>query len=116
MAMYDLQPDLYGTPINGGADHPDMRIEVYMALGDDDNVYIIHDKPFQKTLSWIEYDSEEHKLDFIMEDGDLRDFGIPVNPSFQPHLINTETIAVAEVDNGVLKNGGMFPLMKHGGL
>lgn len=111
MSLYDLDPDLYGVPINTDADKD---IEVYIALGDDDQVYVLHDKAFHKTLSWVEFDVKEQKIDFIMEDGDLRNFGISIDPQFNPYLQSMSTIAIAEVDQGNIKAGNMFQLLIHG--
>lgn len=79
--------------------------------GDDGKIYVLHDRAFQKELSWIEYNVTTGQMEFIMEDGDLRDFGIPIDPNFGKHLQNIHTIPVAEIENGEYKDGNYFPLI-----
>ena len=114
MDLYNESPDFYSIPIDTNTpDNPDFEIEGYLMKGSDDHVYFLHDRPFQKMLSWVEYDVSTSQLNFIMEDGDLRDFGIPVLPQFSEHLKVMEEIAVAEITGGKYKDGNNFPLIIH---
>ncbi len=114
MDLYSESADFYTIPIDTNtADNPDFDLEVYIALGDDDLVYILHDEKFQKELSWIEYDIKEKRIDFIMEDGDLRHFGISIKPAYEPYLKTMSSIAIAHVNNGKYIDGNMYPLMIH---
>ena len=67
-------------------DHPDLNIETYLMLGVDNRIYILHDEPFQKALAWLEYNSEKKQLNFVMEDGDIRYLGVPVEKKFSQFL------------------------------
>jgi len=109
--LYDLDMDLYGAKVE--SDALDQDVEVYMVLGEDNYVYILHDAPFAKTISWIEYDEMIQKIDFIMEDGDLRNFKVSVDPRFSPYLKTMDSIAVAEVSNGEFRDGNEVPLVRH---
>lgn len=93
--------------------HPDIEMEAYFMLGDMGTMFIIHDRPFTKTLSWIEYNITTSRLDFVMEDGDLRNFGIPVDPKFGAYIQNSHTIPVAQMVNGKVVAGHEFPLITH---
>jgi hypothetical protein len=53
------------------------------------------------------------QLNFIMEDGDLRDFGIPVKPEFAQYLKVMEEMPMAEIQDGKYKDGNNFPLIIH---
>ena len=101
-------------------DNPDADMEVYCVLSEDvpevlgHLVWIFHDKPFTKTLSWIEYDLTNNRLDFILEDGDIRNFGIPVDPSFRPYLQNSQVLPVMLTDrNDEPVDGETYPLIIH---
>lgn len=93
---------------------PDNDVAVQLIVGQDSSIYILHDKPFSKELSWIEYDLDRSNLDFIMEDGDLRNFGIPIDPKFGAYMQNIHSIGVvlAEGLQNVI-DGAVFPLIIH---
>lgn len=93
--------------------HPDLDMEVYFTLHDDGDGFIIHDRPFQQTLSWIEYDTTNGRLDFIMDDGDVRNFGIPVAPEFGVYLRNIQNIAIVLMIEGKAVGGEELPLIIH---
>lgn len=89
-------------------------IEAFLLLDNPNEAYIFHELPFGATLSWLEYDIDSGRIDFIMEDGDIRNFGIPVSKEIGAYLQNIHLICVA------LKNGGNvlseidLPLIVHG--
>ncbi len=83
---------------------------------DTGNLYIAQDRPFSSgTLSWIEFDKDNNQLNFIMDDGDIRDFGISVNPDFASILSDYKNIPIALVKNSLFVDGAEFPLIIHGG-
>jgi len=66
--------------------HPDYDMEVALIHDHNDLLYIIHDKPFSNILSWVEYDTQTGMLNFIMDDGNLQDFGIPISDQYKNNL------------------------------
>lgn len=101
--------------------NPDMDMAVFCVLAEDtpENmghlVWIFHDKPFTKTLSWVEYDVQSSRIDFILEDGDIRNFGIQVAHSFRPYLENSPVLPVMLKDeNDEPVDGDTYPLIIHG--
>lgn len=93
--------------------NPDMDIALYYALGDDGLIWLFHDKPFSKTLSWIEYDTNISRIDFILEDGDIRNYGIPIDPSYAPYLKNMHTIPVILREDEDILDAEYYPLILH---
>ena len=94
--------------------HPDLDMEVDIYVHEMGDINIFHTKKFQKDLSWIEYDLNEARIDFIMEDGDLRNFGIPVDASVGPYLQNTHLISVVFRDELTAIEEQFIPLIVHG--
>jgi hypothetical protein len=94
-------------------DHPDMQMETYLMRGPDDQIYILHDTPFSKALSWVEYNPQNGKIAFVMDDGEIRDFGIPVDKKFTVMLSAQKMIAVALIENGKYVSGHNYPLIKY---
>ena len=94
--------------------HPGDGVAVKLVVGQDASVYIFHDKPFSKELSWIEYDLDRSNLDFIMDDGDIRNFGIPVDPKLGAYMQNIHSIGVVLAEGlQTVIDGAVFPLIIH---
>lgn len=97
-------------------DHPDYDMEIYMIKGETGKVYIIHDRPFKMGApSWLEYDLETGYINFIMDDGNIRDFGIAIDTDFAPDIKNYNDITMALVKNSIYVDGAKYPLIIHGG-
>jgi len=93
--------------------NPDENMAVYFIVGDGPEAFVFHDQPFSKTLSWIEYDLASSRLDFILEDGEIRNFGIPIDRKYSPYMQNLHTISVVLQENGECVDGYDFPLIVH---
>ena len=91
--------------------HPDMEIELDMCVAANETVCVLYDKSFVKELSWIEYDAEDARIDFIMEDGDIRNFGFPVPRDIQPYMTVKPFIAFIERDGQELISEMEVPLI-----
>ncbi len=94
---------------------PDMDMKVELYVNDRAEAFIFHDKPFTKQLSWLEYDLDEDKMDFVMNDGDVRNFGIPVDPKLKKYLQNSFQILMVQMDDksGDPVEGDYFPIIIH---
>ena len=95
--------------------HPDMKIKVEVLVNDRAEAFVLHDKPFKKQLSWLEYDLDEDKLDFVMEDGDVRNFGIPIDPKLKKYLQNAFQVLMIMMDeaSGEPIEGDYYPIIIH---
>jgi len=89
----------------------DMLMELDLCVHTPENIFIFHDIPFSKPLSWLEYDVGDGRLDFIMEDGDLRNFGIAVEKSVGAYLQNHHEICVVLRDGIDVVSDVVVPLI-----
>lgn len=105
--------------------HPDSGVSVELLVTDKAEAILFHDRVFLKELSWLEYNLDNSTLTLVMEDGDVRDFGIPVDPqlgkylqnAYQVLMVNTEgkkDITEADLQDPNLKEEYM-PLIIHRG-
>jgi hypothetical protein len=94
---------------------PDTKMKVRLVVNERAEAFIFHDKPFGKKLSWLEYDLDTHRLDFIMNDGDVRNFGIPVDPKLEKHLQNSFQVLMVLMDEEKKQpvEGDYYPLVIH---
>jgi len=98
----------------GTAANSDFDMNIYHVVDNNAAVYIYHSRPFSKELSWLEYNLDTQSLDFIMDDGDIRNFGMPVDPGYGKYLQNNHAISVIlENAEGEPVSGESIPLIIH---
>lgn len=102
-----------GVVFKTEVDDPNFKID--LIINDTAEVYVFHNKPFTKKLSWLEFDLDDSRLDFIMNDGDLRNFGAKVPEHLSKHMHNAYQVMMVLMDEetGQPKSGGYFPLIVH---
>ena len=90
-----------------------MVVELF--IGNGAEVCVFHDRPFSKTVSWLEYDTANSKVDFVMEDGDIRNFGIAVDRKLRAYFLNTHLVSMIQMNPVTKKveNGVDLPLIVH---
>ena len=93
--------------------HPVLDINVEILIDEYARVLILHEKPFQPELSWVEYDLDNSSLDFIMENGDMRNWGVKVKPALSAYIQNAYSAILAKVENGVIVEADNYPLIVH---
>lgn len=104
----------HGAGVPNPNHHPDFDMELYYAMDTNCTVYVYHNRPFQKELSWLEYNLDTDSLDFIMDDGDIRNFGIAVDKSYGAYLQNNHCVAVIlQNAEGQPVSGESVPLIVH---
>ncbi len=88
---------------------------VDVAVKDDGKVVIFHNKPFKKDLAWIEYDIGQDKIEFVLDDGEIRNLGIAVNKNMKKYMHNTHQVLMVllDDDSGQAKEGYYIPLIMH---
>lgn len=98
-----------------GTQEENSQVNAELVVNDRAEAFVFHDKPFEKTLSWLEFDLDRNKLDFIMDDGDVRNFGIPVDPKLAKYLQNAFQVLMVQMDTetGEPIEGDYFPLIIH---
>lgn len=61
-------------------------------------LYVFHNKPFSQPLGWLEFHADSKMLDIILDDGQIRNFGIKVPERMQAKLLETTQINVVQMD------------------
>jgi threonyl-tRNA synthetase len=98
--------------------HPDLKIKVELYVNDRAEAIVFYDRPFNKQLSWLEYDLDDDRMDFVMEDGDIRNFGIPIDPKLKKYLQNSHQVLMVKTDDKSGQKieaveGEYFPIIIH---
>lgn len=51
------------------------RMEVDLVISDDERVWLLHDKPLDGPLRWVEYDADDHTLSLVYRNGSVAPLG-----------------------------------------
>ena len=93
----------------------DNPLDIEISINDEGAVIVFHDKPFKNALSWFEFDLNSSTLDFVLDDGDIRDAGLPLVPEIAKYMQNSHQILTVLLDDktGEAKEGRYIPLIIH---
>lgn len=102
-------PTVYATEID------DPEFKVNLAVNNEARVVVFHNKHFRKKLSWLEFDLNKNHLSFVMNDGDIRNFGIPVPPDMSRYMQNAYQVLMVLTNDvtGEPEGGQYYPLIIH---
>lgn len=91
------------------------HLEIEVAIKEDGKVVVFHNRPFKNKVAWFEFDLGTNKLDFVLDDGDVRDVGVPLHQAVAKHMQNSHQILMVYLDDktGEAKEGGYVPLIIH---
>ncbi len=101
------------TPGKTEVTDPDFKID--LVINDTAEVYVFHNKPFRQPVSWLEFDLDTNNLDFVLAEGDIRNFGAKVPPHLSKHMQNAFQVMIVLMDEktGEAVSGDFFPLIIH---
>lgn len=93
----------------------DNPLYIEVAVNESGKVVIFHDKPFRSEVSWYEYDLNTSTLNFILEEGEIRDSGMKLVPTIAKNMQNSHQILMVLLDQetGEAKEGNYVPLIIH---
>ncbi|MGB4107158.1 MAG: hypothetical protein WBK55_05110 [Alphaproteobacteria bacterium] len=91
------------------------HLDIEVAIKEGAHVIVFHSHPFKKEVSWFEFDLRTNKLDFVIDNGDVRDIGLPLSKAVAVHMQNAHQILMVLMDpeTGEASNGNYVPLIIH---
>lgn len=94
------------------ADH---HLDIEVAVNEKGKVVVFHNRPFKNEVAWFEFDLGNNKLDFVLDDGDIRDAGLPLGKDVAKYMQNSHQILMVLLDDdtGEAKEGNYVPLVIH---
>lgn len=104
----DLSNFVYGVDENN-------TLQIEVAVNEQGKVVLFHNRPFKQEIAWFEFDLRTAKLDFILDDGEIRDAGFFVTKTMSKYMQNSHQILMILLDNdtGEAKEGNYIPLIIH---
>ena len=99
--------------VEGVTDDNPLYLEV--AVNDIGKVIVYHDKIFKSDVAWFEFDLATNKLDFIMDDGDVRDIGMSLHQDLAKNMHNSHQVHLILIDKKTKeqKAANYVPLIIH---
>lgn len=93
----------------------DTPLDIDVAVNEKGKVVVFHNLPFKNDIAWYEFDLATNKLDFVLDDGDIRDIGLPLTAGISRYMQNSHQILTVLLDNntGEAKEGKYIPLIVH---
>ncbi len=95
------------------ADDPGFKVN--LAVNNEARVLIFINKSFRKKMSWLEFDLNHNRLDFVMNNGDVRNFGVAVEPELVKYMKNSYQVMMILIneETGEPEDGKYYPLIIH---
>jgi len=93
----------------------DGRLDIEVSIKEGGHIVVFHSHPFKNDVSWFEFDLDNNKLDFILEDGNMRDFGFPLTQDVAKHMHNAHQVLMVWMNpkTGEANQGRYVPLIVH---
>lgn len=92
------------------------KLQIEVAVKEDGRCAIFHNKPFRNELSWLEFDLDTNRLNFVLDDGEIRDLGMQLTKDMSKNMQNTHQMLMVLMcdQTGDAKEGIYVPLIIHG--
>lgn len=68
------------------------------------NIMVIHDQPLHSTVQWLELDTINNKLFLVYEDGDMQDFGYPIEADVLKNIKAGQSVELAYFTEGKIES------------
>lgn len=90
-------------------------LDVEVTITEDGKVAVFHNRPFIDELAWVEYDMDRKALEFVLDNGNIRNIGVPVRHELAKYMQNTHQVLMVMMDDesGEPKEGYYIPLIIH---
>ena len=90
-------------------------LDIDVVVNEKGQVLLFHTLPFTREISWFEFDLTTYKLDFVLDDGEVRDAGLPLTADMSKYMQNSHQILTIFMDNdtGEAQKGTYIPLIIH---
>lgn len=91
------------------------HLDIEVAVDEKGKVVLFHNREFKEEISWFEFDLETAKLNFILNNGEIRDAEFYVTKKMSKYMQNSHQILMVLLDDdtGEAKEGQYVPLIIH---
>ena len=103
------------APAENMNEFQDKSYHFELAVNEDAQVYVLHNKPMKTPISWLEFDLGTNKLEFVTDEGEQKYIGLPVHPSLSKNKQNAHQVLMVLMDEatGEALKGEYLPLILH---
>ena len=93
----------------------DSKLHIEVAVRDDGKCAVFYNKPCRRSISWLEFDLDTYRLDFVLDNGEVRNAGMDLTGDMAKNMHNTHQMLMVLMDDrtGGAKEGTYVPLILH---
>ncbi len=93
----------------------DPEFKINLVINEGAKIAVFHNKPFRTKIAWLEYDLDEDRLEFVLGDGKIRNFGGKMPSEYQKAMQNAHQILIVQMneETGEPIGGNYYPLILH---
>ena len=93
----------------------DNKLHIEVAVREDGKCAVFYNKPCRRNISWLEFDLDSYRLDFVLDNGDVRNAGMDLTKDMAKNMHNTHQMLMVLMDDitGGAKEGIYVPLILH---
>lgn len=106
----DVLPSVDECPVLADA-VGEMKLD--LAVNDDGEIYLFHEKPFNEAVNWVEYSEVEQKIYLVTQEGRIQGLGMKVPKLIGGKIDQSIRIFLVHVENGAPKTIWEMPFIKH---
>jgi hypothetical protein len=90
-------------------------LDIEVAVNENGKIVVFHNRKFRNEVSWFEFDLGNYALDFVMDEGEIRNAGVALTKQMAKYMQNSHQILMVLLDNetGQAAQGNYIPLIIH---
>ncbi|MDB5490755.1 MAG: hypothetical protein JWO78_604 [Micavibrio sp.] len=86
-------------------------MKVTLVANTESRLWLIHDRPFNDTIVWAEYDIDSATLSLIMRDGRVQPLGLTIHPPARKVMRHTRQLFTMLVKDEQVHDSYILPLL-----
>ncbi|WP_041802389.1 hypothetical protein [Micavibrio aeruginosavorus] len=76
------------------------NMEVDIVVNKNSEVWILHNKPFEESIAWIEFDADDDTLTFVSYRGTVKGLGAKIQAPVRKYLYNAKRVFLIQTEGG----------------
>ena len=76
------------------------HMEVDIVVNKNSDVWILHDRPFEESIAWIEFDADDDTLTFVSYRGAVKNLGVKIQAPVRKYLYNSKRVFLIQTVGG----------------
>lgn len=88
-------------------------VNVNLVIGESGAAYVVCDQAFDKPVAHLEFNARRASLEFVMSDGEIRNFGVPVSRDISQSFMDQTLVTMILMADNEIEFHTDYPLVVH---